>query len=86
VKAWDAFALGKRSRPGLAGASQKPTAPSAPTTSSVQATHALHVDPRSVRTRSILGSCTAAGCTWTVRGALDVYAAERAFARAHLDG
>jgi hypothetical protein len=86
MKAWDVLALGKRSRPGLSGVRLEQAAASAPTTGAVPVTHALHVDPRSERARSIMASCTASGCTWTVRGALDVGAAQRAFARAHLDG
>jgi hypothetical protein len=56
-----------------------------PTAVRTAPTHVLQVDPRSARTRAIIASCEASGCTWSIRGALDLDSAERAFTRAHTD-
>jgi hypothetical protein len=83
VRAWDALVLGKRSRLSPVGARPEHRATPTTPTREPPVTHAMQVDPRSARSRSTMASCTAAGCTWTVRGVPDVAAAERAFARAH---
>jgi hypothetical protein len=48
--------------------------------------HVMQVDPRSAQTRAIIASCEASGCMWSIRGALDLDAAQLAFTRAHTDG
>jgi len=56
-----------------------------PTTTPATVTHALQMDPRSSQSRSIVASCRAPGCTWSIRGALDIDGAQAAFIRAHPD-
>src|SRR3974390_2266667 len=72
MRSRDGLAPGKRSRLGQL----VQNAATAPTTRAAPVTHALKVDPRSARARSIMASCTAPGCTWTIRGVPDVEAAQ----------